>query len=79
MDGFQTLPLKAPAIEIVDLSSTHDSDIEEKREDIPNDASFRDSDDGDDDDHLSLYEDMLDSMPDRAEGEDGTSILILED
>ncbi|KAI4171047.1 MAG: hypothetical protein LQ343_004584 [Gyalolechia ehrenbergii] len=70
MDGLSVSPLKTPAIEIVDLSASHDSDDEEKREVIPDDASFRDDDSGEDDDYLSLYEDMLDGMPDRAEWED---------
>lgn len=76
MDGFQASPLKVPAIEVVDLSSSQDTDDEEKHEVIPDDASLRDDDSGDDDDYLSLYEDTLDGMPDRAEWEDGTLISI---
>lgn len=79
MDGLSVSPLKTPAIEIVDLSASHDSDDEEKREVIPDDASFRDDDSGEDDDYLSLYEDMLDGMPDRAEWEDGTSSMTGEE
>ena len=70
MDGLQTSPLKAPAIEIVDLSSSQSSDYGEKCDDAADDASFRDGDRNDDDDHLSLYEDMLDGMIDGAECKD---------
>ncbi|KAL8970695.1 MAG: hypothetical protein Q9197_003678 [Variospora fuerteventurae] len=64
MDGLQTSPLKAPVIEIIDLSSKDDSDNEEKRD---NSASLQELEDGDDDDHQSLYEDMLEGMLDRSE------------
>ncbi|KAL8839494.1 MAG: hypothetical protein Q9170_001717 [Blastenia crenularia] len=70
MDGLESSPLKAPAIEIVDLSSRNVSEEKEEREDNPDDASVRDGDDGEDDDHLSLYEDMLEGMSDRGEWED---------
>ncbi|KAL9604543.1 MAG: hypothetical protein Q9219_000508 [cf. Caloplaca sp. 3 TL-2023] len=72
MDSFQASPLKAPAIEIVDLSSINGSDDGEGKEgaDVPHDASFHDHDEGgDDDDNLSLYEDMLDGMPNSADWE----------
>lgn len=67
-------PLKAPAVEIVDLSSEHEVD-DEQREVDREDASSPETDDGEEYDHLSLYEDMLDGMPDHAEWEDGTSVL----
>ncbi|KAL9013556.1 MAG: hypothetical protein Q9173_001768 [Seirophora scorigena] len=66
MDGLHTSPLKAPAIEIVDLSSEDDSDNKEKRDDNPDDASLEELEDGEDDDQLSMYEDMLDGMLDRS-------------
>lgn len=72
MEVFHGSPLKAPAVEIVDLSSEHGVD-DEKRDVEREDASSPETDNGDDDDHLSLYEDMLDSMPEHAGWEDGTS------
>ncbi|CAO1605066.1 NAD-dependent histone deacetylase sir2 [Xanthoria calcicola] len=69
MEVFHGSPLKAPAVEIVDLSSEHGVD-DEKRDLEREDASSPETDNGDDDDHLSLYEDMLDSMPEHAEWED---------
>ncbi|KAI4290465.1 MAG: hypothetical protein L6R35_000287 [Caloplaca aegaea] len=67
MDGLQISPLKAPVIEIIDLSSKDDSDNEEKRDNSPDNASLQELEDGDDDDHQSLYEDMLEGMLDRSE------------
>ncbi|KAI4120642.1 MAG: hypothetical protein LQ338_006866 [Usnochroma carphineum] len=67
MDGLHASPLKTPAIEIVDLSSKHNSDDETKRDDKPDDASLTELDDEESDEHLSLYEDMLDGMPNRSE------------
>lgn len=75
MDGLHKSSLKAPAIEIIDLSSTQNSKPEEKSDENPDDASLPDLDDGEDDDHLSLYEDLLDSMPDRSEWDKGKSFL----
>lgn len=72
MDGLYTSPLKGPAIEIVDLASKDDSDDEEKRDDNPDDASLEELEDGEDDDQLSMYEDMLDGMLDRSEWDEGT-------
>ncbi|KAL8736214.1 MAG: hypothetical protein Q9166_000369 [cf. Caloplaca sp. 2 TL-2023] len=69
MEVFHGSPLKAPAVEVVDLSSEHGSDVD-KREDERDDASSPDIDKGEDDDHLSLYEDMLDGMPDQSDWED---------
>ncbi|KAL8696197.1 MAG: hypothetical protein Q9201_007778 [Fulgogasparrea decipioides] len=69
MEVFHGSPLKAPAIEVVPISSEDGSD-EEKREVDERDASSPDVDDGEDDDHLSLYEDMLDGMPDKSDWEE---------
>ncbi|KAL8903124.1 MAG: hypothetical protein Q9171_007509 [Xanthocarpia ochracea] len=66
MEVFHGSPLKAPAIEVVDLCSEHSINNEDKRDD----ASSLDADDGEDDDHLSLYEDMLDGMPNQSDWED---------
>ena len=71
MEVFHGSPLKAPAIEIVDLCSEHSINNDDKRDD----ASSLDADDGEDDDHLSLYEDMLEGMPNQSDWEDGTSVL----
>lgn len=73
MDGLQISPLKAPVIEIIDLSSKDDSDNEEKRDNSPDNASLQELEDGDDDDHQSLYEDMLEGMLDRSEWDEGMS------
>ncbi|KAL8929849.1 MAG: hypothetical protein Q9208_000993 [Pyrenodesmia sp. 3 TL-2023] len=67
MDGLHQSPLKAPAIEIIDLSSKPESEDEEQRDEHHDDASLPELDDGDDEDYLSLYEDLLDGMPDRSE------------
>ena len=74
MEVFHGSPLKAPVVEVVDLSSEHGVD-DEKREVEREDASTPDTDIWEEDDHLSLYEDMLDGMPDHSEWEDGTSVL----
>ncbi|KAL8898545.1 MAG: hypothetical protein Q9207_006642 [Kuettlingeria erythrocarpa] len=66
MEGLHQSPLKAPAIEIIDLSKP-ESDEEEQRDENADDASLPELEDGEDDDHLSLYEDLLDSMPDQSE------------
>ncbi|KAL8754845.1 MAG: hypothetical protein Q9184_004989 [Pyrenodesmia sp. 2 TL-2023] len=67
MDGLHQSPLKAPAVEIIDLSSKPQSEDEEPRDEKPDDASLPELEDGDDEDRLSLYEDLLDGMPDRSE------------
>ncbi len=77
MEGLHQSPLKAPAIEIIDLSSKPESDDEEQREDNADDASLPELEDGEDDDHLSLYEDLLDSMPDQSEWDEGKSCLSI--
>ena len=71
MEVFHGSPLKAPAVEIVDLSSEHGVD-DDKREIERDDASSPETDIGEDDDHLSLYEDMLD-MQAPSDWEDGKS------
>ncbi|KAI4245479.1 MAG: hypothetical protein L6R40_002540 [Gallowayella cf. fulva] len=64
MEVFQEPPLKGPAVEIVDLSSDNGFN-DGKRDDGRDDASSPDK--GEDDDQLSLYQDMLDGMPDQSD------------
>lgn len=77
MDGLHQSPLKAPAIEIIDLSSKPESEDEEQRDEKPDDASLPELEDGDDEDHLSLYEDLLDGMPDGSEWDESKSFLLI--
>ncbi|KAL8666573.1 MAG: hypothetical protein Q9202_001371 [Teloschistes flavicans] len=69
MEVLQGSPLKTPAIEVVPVSSHLDPVDGEKPEENQHDASSPEADEDDDDDQLSLYEDMLDGMPDQADGE----------
>lgn len=68
MEVFQEPPLKGPAVEIVDLSSDNGFN-DGKRDDGRDDASSPDK--GEDDDQLSLYQDMLDGMPDQSDWNNG--------
>lgn len=76
MEVLQGSPLKTPAIEVVPVSSHLDPVDGEKPEENQHDASSPEADEDDDDDQLSLYEDMLDGMPDQADGEGGLSLWI---
>lgn len=73
MEVLQESPLKAPAVEVVPVSSHLDSVDGEKRDENQHDASSLEGDEPDDD-QLSLYEDMLDGMPDEVNWEGGSSV-----
>ncbi|KAL8712291.1 MAG: hypothetical protein Q9220_003442 [cf. Caloplaca sp. 1 TL-2023] len=68
MEALHGSPLKVPVVEVIDLSSDHGSD-HGKLEDNRDDAPSPDIEDDEDDDHLSLYEDMLDGMPEQSQWE----------
>lgn len=73
MEVLQESPLKAPAVEVVPVPPHLDSVDGEKREENQHDASSPKGDELDDDDQLSLYEDMLDGMADQENWEGGLS------
>ncbi|KAL8777501.1 MAG: hypothetical protein Q9194_002509 [Teloschistes cf. exilis] len=80
MEVLQESPLKAPAVEVVPVSSRLDSVDGEKREENQHDASSLEGDEPDDDDQLSLYEDMLDGMPDEVTWEgDPADVCTVEE
>ncbi|KAL8874395.1 MAG: hypothetical protein Q9174_000240, partial [Haloplaca sp. 1 TL-2023] len=63
LDGSLT---KIPAVEVVPIPSTKVSEDEEQLSAKQRDTSPLDINDEDDDDNLSLYEDLLEGMPDDA-------------
>lgn len=74
MEALHGSPLKAPAIEVIPIPSEQAPEDEEKLEVHRHDASSSDVDDEEDDDHLSLYEDMLDGMPEKSDWKGGSLI-----
>ena len=76
-DFLQESSLKAPAIEVVDLSSDRDS-VDGTRDERRDDASVDVEDDDDDDDgDLSLYEDALDGILDESESNENRVLYCL--
>ena len=66
---------KVPAVEVVPIPSIQVSEDEEKLSPDRRDRSSLDINDEDDDDNLSLYEDLVEGMPDDAGSEPGLSNL----